>query len=92
MSQRIALLSLPGLVLCAASALAAPAGVAERARSNPEAANLNTLDELLLLGGGLPLKVGDQVIGAIGVAGAGGAANDEACARQAIDRVLTQTL
>ena len=30
---------------------------AERARSNPETANLNTLDELLLLGGGIPLWI-----------------------------------
>ena len=62
--------------------------LAERARSNPEAANLNTLDELLLLGGGVPLKVADQVIGAIGVAGAGGAQFDEGCALQAIAQVL----
>lgn len=63
--------------------------LAERARSTPDAENLNTLDELLLLGGGLPLKVGDQVIGAIGVAGAGGAANDERCARTAIEQILS---
>lgn len=62
--------------------------LAERARSNPEAENLNTLDELLLLGGGVPLKVGDQVIGAIGVAGAGGAQIDEGCALKAIAQVL----
>lgn len=62
--------------------------LAERARSNPEAENLNTLDELLLLGGGVPLTVGDQVIGAIGVAGMGGAANDEGCALKAIEQVL----
>ena len=49
---------------------------AERAASTPDAANLNTLNELLLLGGGVPLKIGDEVIGAIGVAGAGGAKND----------------
>lgn len=65
--------------------------LAERARSNPEAENLNTLDELLLLGGGVPLKVGDQVIGAIGVAGAGGAEIDEGCALKAIAQVLPQT-
>lgn len=58
------------------------------ARNNPESENLHTLDELLLLGGGVPLKIGDQVIGAIGVAGAGGAAIDEGCALQAIDNVL----
>ena len=62
--------------------------LAERARSNPEAENLNTLDELLLLGGGVPLRVGDQVIGAIGVAGAGGAQIDEGCALKAIAKVL----
>lgn len=62
--------------------------LSERARNNPEAENLNTLDELLLLGGGVPLKVGDQVIGAIGVAGAGGAATDEGCALDAIAQLL----
>lgn len=62
--------------------------LAERARSNPEAENLNTLDELLLLGGGVPLTMGDQVIGAIGVAGSGGAAMDEGCALKAIAEVL----
>ena len=62
--------------------------LAERSRSNPDAANLNTVAELLLLGGGVPLKVGDQVIGAIGVAGAGGAQFDEGCAQQAISHVL----
>ncbi len=66
--------------------------LAEGARKNPDAANLNTFDELLLLGGGVPLKVGNDVIGAIGVAGAGGADMDEACANKAISKVLTQTL
>lgn len=62
--------------------------LAERARSNPEAENLNTLNELLLLGGGVPLLVGHDVIGAIGVAGAGGAPVDEGCALKAIDKIL----
>ncbi|WP_298716268.1 heme-binding protein [uncultured Oceanisphaera sp.] len=66
--------------------------LSEIARNNPESENLNTLDELLLLGGGVPLKVGNQVIGAIGVAGAGGAAIDEGCALQAIEQVLPKTL
>lgn len=65
--------------------------LAERARNNPDAENLNTLDELLLLGGGVPLKIGDQVIGAIGVAGAGGAEIDEGCALKAIAQVLPTT-
>lgn len=59
--------------------------LAERARSDPASQNLNTVGELLLLGGGVPLQTDDgQVIGAVGVAGAGGAANDENCAMQAI--------
>jgi uncharacterized protein GlcG (DUF336 family) len=65
--------------------------LAERARATPDAENLNTLDELLLLGGGVPLTFDGQVIGAIGVAGAGGAANDERCALAAIDTVLPST-
>ncbi|XVJ50117.1 heme-binding protein (plasmid) [Pseudomonas sp. UBT] len=62
--------------------------LAERARSTPDAENLNTLHELLLLGGGVPLLFEGHVIGAIGVAGAGGAANDEGCALAAINKIL----
>ncbi|MEQ6887939.1 heme-binding protein [Halomonas sp. CS7] len=58
------------------------------ARDDPESANLNTLDELLLLGGGVPLTVDGEVIGALGVAGAGGSAIDEGCALSAIEDVL----
>lgn len=65
--------------------------LAERARNTPDAENLNTLDELLLLGGGMPLLVEGEVIGAIGVAGSGGAASDEACAVSAIETVLPTT-
>ena len=61
---------------------------AENARKNPESSNLNTIDSLLLIGGGVPVKVGDEVIGAIGVGGAGGSVIDEGCALQAIDKVL----
>ncbi|NBF01598.1 heme-binding protein [Pseudomonas sp. Fl5BN2] len=60
---------------------------AERARSNPEAANLNTLPELLLLGGGIPLFAGHELVGAMGIAGAGGAAQDEECALKAAQKV-----
>ncbi|MBY0412460.1 MAG: heme-binding protein [Burkholderiaceae bacterium] len=62
--------------------------LAANARANPESHNLNTIDALLLIGGGVPLRVGNDVIGAIGVGGAGGAAQDESCAMQAIAKVL----
>ena len=60
---------------------------AERARSNPEASNLNSIAELLLLGGGVPLFAEDELVGAIGVAGAGGAEQDEACAIKAAQQI-----
>ncbi|MEO8935739.1 MAG: heme-binding protein [Burkholderiaceae bacterium] len=62
--------------------------LAERARANPDSQNLNTIDSLLLIGGGVPLKVGQDVIGAIGVGGSGGAEQDEGCAIKGIARVL----
>ena len=62
--------------------------LAANARANPESQNLNTVYSLLLIGGGVPLKVGKDVIGAIGVGGSGGAAQDEGCALQAIAQVL----
>ncbi|AZF08437.1 putative extracellular protein [Pseudomonas sp. R2-37-08W] len=60
---------------------------AERARNNPEAANLNSLPELLLLGGGVPLFAESELVGALGIAGAGGAPQDEACAVQAAEQL-----
>ena len=58
--------------------------LAVAARGNPDIANLTTLPELLLLGGGLPLLAQGQVVGAIGVAGGGGALQDRACAHAAL--------
>lgn len=60
---------------------------AERARNNPEAANLTSLGQLLLLGGGVPVYEGTQLVGAIGIAGAGGAEQDEGCAIKATESV-----
>lgn len=54
-----------------------------QARSQPDTAALQYLPELLLLVGGVPLKHGDTVVGAVGVAGGGGPENDDACARAA---------
>lgn len=47
--------------------------------------------ELLLLGGGVPMSVDGGAIGGIGVAGSGGAANDERCATAAITQGLAPT-
>ena len=57
------------------------------AQSNQAAANLVHIPGFLLLGGGLPVKVGNEVIGAVGVAGAPGGHLDEQCATAAIAKV-----
>ncbi|KAB8049038.1 heme-binding protein [Janthinobacterium rivuli] len=58
--------------------------LAVAARNNPDMSNLISVPELLLLGGGLPLMAQGQVVGAIGVAGGGGALQDRACAQAAL--------
>jgi uncharacterized protein GlcG (DUF336 family) len=40
--------------------------------------------------GGLPIMVGDDVIGAVGVSGAPGGDKDEACAKAGLDKVAAQ--
>lgn len=60
------------------------------AQKNPDAQNLNTLPELLLLGGGVPVMYKKQIIGAVGVAGSGGSEQDHQCATQGIQTALTQ--
>lgn len=62
--------------------------LAEKARADADSANLTTLPELLLLGGGVPVVFNHEVIGAVGVAGMGGAEFDGKCAAQAIEKAL----
>ena len=61
--------------------------LARQAQANPDARNLASLPELLLLGGGVPLLSDGRAVGAIGVAGGGGAVNDHACALAALAAV-----
>ena len=58
----------------------------DNAQKNPTAANLVHMPGFLLLGGGVPVKVGNEVIGAIGVGGAPGGHLDEQCAMAALDK------
>ena len=59
----------------------------EGAQKNPGAANLVHIPGFLLLGGGVPVKVGDEVIGAVGVGGAPNGLIDEECANAGIEKV-----
>ncbi len=58
----------------------------ERAQAPGGAAYLANIPGFLLLGGGVPIKAGSEVIGAIGVAGAPRGIEDEQCAVAAIDK------
>jgi uncharacterized protein GlcG (DUF336 family) len=59
----------------------------ERAKTVPGFAALFTLPHLILFGGGVVIKVGDEVVGAIGAAGAPGANLDDACAHAGLDKI-----
>ncbi len=59
----------------------------DTAQKNPAAANLVHIPGYLLLGGGVPIRVGNEVIGAVGVGGAPAGQIDEQCALTALDKV-----
>jgi uncharacterized protein GlcG (DUF336 family) len=62
--------------------------LSERAKTVPGFAALFTqLPHLILFGGGVPIKIGDEVVGAIGAAGAPGANLDDGCAKAGIDAI-----
>lgn len=60
--------------------------MAENVAKNPGAAGLVDIKGFLVLAGGMPIKAGDAVIGAVGVGGAPGGNFDEACAVAAIEK------
>jgi uncharacterized protein GlcG (DUF336 family) len=63
----------------------------ERAKTAPGFANLFTqLPHLILIGGGIVIKVGDEVVGAIGAGGAPGGNLDDACARAGLEKIQAQ--
>ena len=63
------------------------ADLVERSRSGPVSSAFAKVPHLLLNAGGVVIKVGDEVIGAIGVSGAPGGDNDVICAKTALDKI-----
>ncbi len=53
----------------------------------PENAYLKQIPNVVAVGGGVPIKVGSEVIGAVGVSGAPGGEKDEGCANAGIAKV-----
>jgi uncharacterized protein GlcG (DUF336 family) len=60
--------------------------LANMIKDKPELHGMRDMDpQILLLGGGLPIKIGEEVVGGIGVGGAPGAHLDEACAKAGLE-------
>lgn len=64
------------------------ANFAKRVQSDPAYAPATQYTRVLALGGGLPIKAGDEVIGAVGVSGSPG--KDDVCSQAGIDKVADQ--
>jgi uncharacterized protein GlcG (DUF336 family) len=62
----------------------------EQAKSGRVSSALAKVPNLLLAQGGIVIKVGDTVIGALGVSGAKGGNIDTQCARAALDKIKDQ--
>ena len=62
--------------------------LAELISRKPKIQALRELNEsILILGGGLPVRMGGEVVGGIGVGGAPGAQLDEACAQAGLEAI-----
>ena len=61
--------------------------LAERAKGENSIAPLAKLPHVMFLGGGIVIKLNDEIIGAIGAADAPGAKLDDDCARAGLDKI-----
>jgi uncharacterized protein GlcG (DUF336 family) len=64
--------------------------VAERAKGEDSIAPLAKLPHVMFFGGGVVIKLGDEVIGSIGPSGAPGAKLDDGCAHAGLDKIRDQ--
>ena len=63
-------------------------GLRQRLQDRPETVGSRHYSRVLALDGGLPIKVGDEIVGAVGVSGTPG--KDDDCAQAGIDKVADQ--
>lgn len=57
---------------------------------NPANAYLRQIPDVVAVGGGVPIKIGNMTIGGVGVSGAPGGEKDEVCALAGIAKVADQ--
>jgi uncharacterized protein GlcG (DUF336 family) len=76
-----------GKAFTSASAKNNTAAMLEGIQKNPGSATVVNIPGYLVLGGGVPVRVGNEVIGAVGVGGAPGGHLDEQCANAGIEKV-----
>jgi len=60
----------------------------KRLSDRPDTAGSRQYTRVLALGGGLPIKAGSEVVGAVGVSGSPG--KDDVCSQAGIDKVADQ--
>ena len=65
------------------------ADMVKRLKDNPQLSQIH-LANVIAAAGALPIKVGEDTIGAAGVSGAPGGDKDEACVKAGIDKVADQ--
>jgi uncharacterized protein GlcG (DUF336 family) len=58
--------------------------------STPEGAILRQIPGVVAIGGGVPIKLGNETIGAVGVSGSPKGEQDEVCAKAGIEKVAAQ--
>jgi uncharacterized protein GlcG (DUF336 family) len=73
-----------------ARTLRSPSGDLVTRLKNDPSLGLIHLTNVIANQGALPIKVGDQVIGAAGASGAPGGEKDEACVKAGIDKIADQ--
>lgn len=56
-------------------------------RARPELGTVHQLADFLALGGGLPVRFDDEIVGGIGVSGAPTIGDDDACAQAGLDAI-----
>ena len=62
---------------------------AQQVAKDPGAAQRATLPGIIGIAGGLPIKLGEDTIGGVGISGSPGG-NDEPCSKAGIDRIAAQ--